>query len=132
MNQASHWAESSSLGRRTSFRTQSVPNSLLVEELTLQVRVCALSFVDELLSDHSLGSIPIRLDQYALLLVLQNGLSYRKCHMGQKLFQLKNVSNNRNARGFIFLTSKYQLKVLRNNIKKTSTYVLTNLLFHYH
>ena len=43
LNQASHWAESSSLGRRTSFRTQSVPNSLLVEDLSLQVHtVCAL------------------------------------------------------------------------------------------
>ena len=38
LNQASHWAESSSLGQRTSFRTQSVPNSLLIEDLTLQVR----------------------------------------------------------------------------------------------
>lgn len=37
LNQASHWAESSALGRRTSFRTQVVPNSLLVEDLTLQV-----------------------------------------------------------------------------------------------
>lgn len=36
LNQASHWAESSSLGRRASFRTQSSPNSLLVEELTLE------------------------------------------------------------------------------------------------
>ena len=37
LNQASHWAESTSLGQRTSFRTQSVPNSLLIEDLKLQV-----------------------------------------------------------------------------------------------
>ncbi len=37
LNQASHWAESSTLGRRTSFRTQSQPNSLIVEDLMIQV-----------------------------------------------------------------------------------------------
>lgn len=36
LNQASHWSESSSLGKRSSFRTQSTPNSLIVEDLTMQ------------------------------------------------------------------------------------------------
>ena len=37
LSQASHWAESSSLGGRTTFRTKNVPNSLIVDQLILQV-----------------------------------------------------------------------------------------------
>ncbi len=37
LNQASHWAESTPLGRRTTFSTKSQPNSLHIEGLTLQV-----------------------------------------------------------------------------------------------
>jgi hypothetical protein len=37
--QASHWSESSSLGKRSSFRTQASPNSLVVEDINLQVKI---------------------------------------------------------------------------------------------
>ena len=35
LDQANHWAESSSIGKRSSFSTTSNPNSLVVDDLTL-------------------------------------------------------------------------------------------------
>ena len=35
LDQANHWAESSSIGKRSSFSTASNPNSLVVDDLTL-------------------------------------------------------------------------------------------------
>ena len=37
LSEANHWAESSSIGQRSSFRTNQSPNSLVVENLNLKV-----------------------------------------------------------------------------------------------
>ena len=39
LSEAAHWAESSSIGQRSSFRTNKSPNSLVVENLNLKVRL---------------------------------------------------------------------------------------------
>ena len=49
LGQAQHWSESTSLGKRTSFRT-TTPNGLLVEGLKLKVRIIYIMLLRNIIS----------------------------------------------------------------------------------